>query len=115
MTPCNYPQGEIVLVPFPFTDQNATKKRPALIVSNTAYRNAHGLCILIPITSNLANTAPGAIPVKGAERAAAGLYKDSLILPHHLVTLHPNRIIKSIGHINPALLAKVKAQIMQHF
>ncbi len=29
----NYDFGEVVLVPFPFTDQTTTKKRPAVIVS----------------------------------------------------------------------------------
>ena len=29
--------GDIVLVPFPFTDQGATKKCPAVVVSSQAY------------------------------------------------------------------------------
>jgi mRNA interferase MazF len=28
-----YKFGDVVLVPFPFTDQTATKKRPAVVVS----------------------------------------------------------------------------------
>jgi mRNA interferase MazF len=33
----DYKFGDIVLVPFPFTDQTTTKKRPAIIVSSNAY------------------------------------------------------------------------------
>jgi mRNA interferase MazF len=29
----NYNYGDVVLVPFPFTDQTTTKKRPSVIVS----------------------------------------------------------------------------------
>jgi mRNA interferase MazF len=29
--------GDVVLVPFPFTDQSTTKKRPAVIVGSEAY------------------------------------------------------------------------------
>ncbi len=29
--------GDVVLVPFPFTDQSAVKRRPAAIVSSGAY------------------------------------------------------------------------------
>jgi len=32
--------GDVVLVPFPFTDQSATKQRPGVIVSSPAYHRA---------------------------------------------------------------------------
>src|SRR5258707_7905148 len=32
--------GDVVLVPFPFTSQRASKKRPAVVVSNRAYGTA---------------------------------------------------------------------------
>ena len=32
-----YEFGDILLVPFPFTDQSTTKKRPAVVVSSSAY------------------------------------------------------------------------------
>jgi len=31
--------GDVVLVPFPFTDQTAAKRRPAIIVSSDAYHS----------------------------------------------------------------------------
>ena len=31
-----YKRGEIVLLPFPYTDQSGLKRRPALILSTTA-------------------------------------------------------------------------------
>jgi mRNA interferase MazF len=34
----SYDFGDIVLVPFPFTDQSGIKKRPAVIVSSAAYK-----------------------------------------------------------------------------
>ncbi len=32
-----YEFGDVVLVPFPFTDQTTTKKRPAVVVSSLSY------------------------------------------------------------------------------
>ena len=31
-TPSRFSLGNVVLVPFPFTDQSGTKKRPAVVV-----------------------------------------------------------------------------------
>jgi mRNA interferase MazF len=32
-----YERGDIVLVPFPFSDQTTTKKRPAVVISSSRY------------------------------------------------------------------------------
>jgi len=39
MTDYNF--GEIVLVPFPFTDQSTVKKRPAVIVCSDTYKRRY--------------------------------------------------------------------------
>jgi mRNA interferase MazF len=43
--------GSVVLVPFPFTSQTASKKRPAVVVSNRAYSEARPDLIVMAITS----------------------------------------------------------------
>ena len=48
----NYKQKEIVLVPFPYSDLSATKKRPVLIVSNNHYNNNFEDVIVCVITSS---------------------------------------------------------------
>jgi len=48
-----YEFGDIVLIPFPFTDQTTTKKRPAVVVSSAAYHRNHPDIILMAITSQI--------------------------------------------------------------
>ena len=43
--------GDVVLVPFPFTSQRASKKRPAVVVSNRAYGTARPDLIVMAVTS----------------------------------------------------------------
>lgn len=51
MTPFDF--GEILLVAFPFTDQSATKRRPAVVISSEAYHNQRLDVIVMTITSQL--------------------------------------------------------------
>ena len=45
--------GDIVLVPFPFTDQTASKRRPAVVVSSEAYHRERPDLILLAVTSQI--------------------------------------------------------------
>lgn len=47
----HYEFGDVILVPFPFTDQTTTKKPPAAIVSSNSYQRERSDLILIAITS----------------------------------------------------------------
>jgi mRNA interferase MazF len=49
-----YFQGDIVLVPFPFSDAVNTKTRPAIVVSNKSINGSQDV-ILAAITSNIRN------------------------------------------------------------
>jgi mRNA interferase MazF len=52
-TTITYELGDVVLVPFPFTDQSAHKRRPAVIVSSAAYNTARPDVIILAITSQV--------------------------------------------------------------
>lgn len=45
-----YRQGDVVLVPFPFTDLTGSKPRPAIIVSNSLVNNSDDV-ILVQVTT----------------------------------------------------------------
>lgn len=51
MTPIE--PGDVLLVPFPFTDQTAVKQGPAVVLSSAAYNRDHPDVILAPITGHV--------------------------------------------------------------
>ena len=73
-----YKPGDILLVPFPFTDHTATKQRPAVVLSSELYNRSHPDLILAPITSKIARTTDEIIV---AEWQSTGLLKPSTVKP----------------------------------
>ena len=47
----NFESFDVVVVPFPFTDRRASKRRPALVVSSARFNEAHEQAILAMITT----------------------------------------------------------------
>lgn len=92
-----YHFGDVVLVPFPFTDQSASKQRPGVIVSNAAYHQARRDVVLMAITSQLRGGAFGDILVQDWQ--AAKLLKPSAIKPI-FATLEQALVIKSLGKLS---------------
>jgi mRNA interferase MazF len=72
--------GDVVLVPFPFTSQTASKKRPAVVVSSRSYNVAKPDVVLMAVTSQL-RPVPGTGEVWVQDWKAAGLLKPSAIKP----------------------------------
>jgi mRNA interferase MazF len=96
MTAYNY--GDIVLVPFPFTDQSATKKRPAVIVSSDTYNRKRPDIIIMAVTSQMQSASYfGDIIVNNWQKA--GLLKFSIIKPI-FTTVDKKLIIKKLGALD---------------
>jgi len=71
-----YQFGDVVLVPFPFTDQSAAKQRPGVIVSSVAYHRAWRDLILMAITP--ANYAAVTLSAKSSCKIGKPLNYSSL-------------------------------------
>ncbi len=92
-----YSFGDIVLAPFPFTDQTAAKKRPAVVVSSDGYNKARPDLILMAITGHLSGY-PRIGEVVVSDWKDAGLLKPSTIKPV-LTTVEKSLIIRTLGQL----------------
>ncbi len=101
MTPIE--PGDVLLVPFPFTDQTAVKQRPAVVLSRRAYNQNHPDVILAPITGRFGGTDEIVL----ADWQAAGLAKASVVKPL-LATFDRRLIRRHLGRLSPADLAAVR-------
>ena len=93
-----YSFGNIVLVPFPFTDQSAVKKRPAVVVSSDAYNQKRPDIIIMAVTSPMRSAGYfGDIAVNQWQQA--GLLKPSVIKPI-VTTIEKSLVIKKLGQLH---------------
>lgn len=72
--------GDVVLVPFPFTNQVGVKQRPAVVVSSADYADARPDIVIMAITSQIRPTL-GFAEYIIVDWQAAGLLKPSLVKP----------------------------------
>ena len=104
MTAYNF--GDVILVPFPFTDQRQAKQRPAVIVSSARYNTERPDLILMAITSQVRSPATfGEVIVQHWQ--AAKLLKPSAIKPI-ITTLDKRLVRKSLGRLHEADRASLK-------
>jgi mRNA interferase MazF len=92
-----YDFGDLVLVPFPFTDQTATKKRPAAVISSTAYHRHRPDLLILAVTSQTR-------PVQAFGEATiakwheAGLLKPSVMKPV-IATIDRALVLRRLGRL----------------
>ncbi len=99
--------GDVVVVPFPFTDLASTKVRPALVLTTLT----RGDLILCQITSQAAGH-PEAVPVLASDfEPGGGLARASFALPHRLVTANESCVRRAVGRLEPAKLNQIRERV----
>lgn len=96
MTSCK--RGDIVLVPFPFSDQSTSKKRPAVIISSDTYNELSADCVIMAITSQTRKTI-GMGECLLNDWRDAGLLKPSAIKPA-ISSIEKTLILKKLGRLS---------------
>jgi len=94
----DYECGDVVLIPFPFTDQTSTKKRPAVVISSTDYHRNRPDLILMAVTSRI-KPSPSFGDVTVIHWETAGLLKPSIIKPV-FTTVEKVLVIKKMGKLH---------------
>ena len=87
-------KGDIVVIPFPFTDLTASKKRPALILSDIKGPDY----IMLQITSKNVKDSY-AIPLSDNDFQSGSLKQNSNIRPNKIFTLSTELVLYKIGHL----------------
>lgn len=106
--------GDVVLVRFPFTDLEAAKKRPALVLAHTARAPRYRLATVAMITSKV-----DALELEGDVRLthwkAAGLLHPSLLRLAKVATIDAELIDKVVGRLSSSDLGTTRRTFQRVF
>lgn len=102
--------GEVVVLPFPQTDLQVGKRRPALVVADLPGDDL----ILCQITSR-ARSDGLSIPLDDADFQTGQLRVASHVRPNRLFTVEHRVILYSIGRVNDGKLSEVRRRIREIF
>jgi mRNA interferase MazF len=100
-------QGDIVLVPVPFSDLSSTRRRPVIIISNNAYHSATADMVVVAMTSNL-TPSPYSSVLSSADLDAGTLNRASRVRVDKLYTLAQLIAMKTFGRVNESTLDRIR-------
>ncbi|MFB4349398.1 type II toxin-antitoxin system PemK/MazF family toxin [Microbacterium sp. CR_7] len=110
-------RGQILLVSLdPAVGSEASKTRPAVLVSNNtangaAARSARATVTIVPLTSNVARVRPFQVLLPAE---ATGLDRDSKAQAEQIRTIAVDRIVRPVGWVPAELVAEIDEAMRLH-
>ncbi|MGH7825379.1 MAG: type II toxin-antitoxin system PemK/MazF family toxin [Candidatus Binatia bacterium] len=96
----SFDRGDVVLVPFPFTDLTTQKQRPGLVISSKSFNDSSADAILLAITSQVPKDLQHSdYSLSLDEQKKGGLPKPSVVKATKVVTLSQALIRKTLGKL----------------
>ena len=100
----------------PVRGSEASKTRPAVIVSNdganaTAGRLQRGVVTVVPVTSNVDRVYPFQVFLPAAE---CELARDSKAQAEQIRSVDVRRVGRRLGHVPPALMTELEEALRLH-
>jgi mRNA interferase MazF len=105
-----FEQGDVVRVPFPYTDRNTRQNRPALVISGGQVGEGGALLWVAMITSTENRQWAGDVVID--DHGAAGLPAPSMVRPVKVATIEAAQA-SQLGRVDEATLGRVMEAVRQ--
>jgi len=103
-------KGDVIVLPFPYTDFSSVKKRPAVVIA--AFRGNN--VILAQITTNQRDD-EDLVSLNKKDFSSGSLKCDSFIMPSLIFTADISTISYKAGKINQEKIKEVEKKIIEIF
>jgi mRNA interferase MazF len=92
-------QRDVLLIPFPFSDLSSSKKRPALVLSDSEYNGSNEDVLCCMITSN-PDKHDYDVYIDSCDMESGKLAMPSKVKPYRIFSVHKSIIVKTIGRLD---------------
>ncbi|MEK6968604.1 MAG: type II toxin-antitoxin system PemK/MazF family toxin [Nanoarchaeota archaeon] len=107
-----FEQGDIIVLPFPFTDLSSSKQRPAFVVSNRRFNLNSEDVIVCGITSNL-NNEKDSLVIDSESLSDGFIPVKSRIKVGKIFTLKQSLVRKKVAQVKKEIILGVKQKLSE--
>ena len=105
-------QGDIVLIPVPFTDLSSQKRRPVIVLSNNKYNQKTADVMVVAMTSRPLKTEYG-FTITNNDLASGTLNRPGQVRVDKVYTLSQTIIAKTFGRVNAEVLHRMRQLLVE--
>jgi len=107
-----YKQRDIILIPIPFTDLSAEKKRPVLVLSDDTYNKSSSDILVVMVTSTR-HRMPYDIAINKDDMDSGELPKQSYVRSDRVFSIAQKLIVKTYGCVTETFYQTVYESVEQ--
>jgi len=104
-------QGDIVLVPAPFTDLSSHKRRPVVILSSDVYNDASPDFIVVAMTSTPVQTR-WSLPITNGDLRSGRLNRPGTVRADKIYTLAQSLAVSRFGTVTDEMLGRIREKLL---
>lgn len=110
----NYKRGDLILIPFPFTDLSGIKKRPGIIISPDWYNERYEDVVVVAVTTKFYDNKVQ-LSLKEGDLYTGNIPKDSYIRFTKIFTFNKSEIIKVLAVVNENKFKEIMNKVREFF
>jgi mRNA interferase MazF len=103
-------QGDILLVPIPFTDLSSQKRRPVIVVSNNAYNQKTTDMVVVAMTSNPVET-DYSFTITSDDLEKGTLNHPGKVRVDKIYAISKSIVVKKFGRVNGKVMERIRSEL----
>jgi mRNA interferase MazF len=105
-------QGDILLVPIPFTDLSSQKRRPVIVVSNDSFNRKTNDFVVVAMTSNPVE-AEYSFTVTSSDLKKGTLNHPGKVRVDKIYTISKSIVVKTFGRVDGKVLERIRKELQE--